>query len=84
MRKDSDKPENYVSGDEVCRSCLGITYMSLYMREKKKIHWCIGYRSKLPKIVEPKHLKEFERGVEKDFEWQISVGKAYPRNCQQV
>lgn len=84
MRKDSNKPEDYVPGDEVCRSCIGITYMSQYMREKKKIHWCFGHRSKLPNTVEPKNLKDFERGVEKDFEWQIAVGKSYLRDYQQV
>ena len=84
MRKDSDKPEDYVPGDGVCRSCLGITYTSLYMRENKKTHWCIGYRNNLPKIVEPKHLKELERRAEKDFEWQIAVGKSYPRDCERV
>lgn len=67
-----DPVDDFVPGDDVCRSCTGITYISQAMKENRKVAWCIGMR-KTEKFSQQR-LEQLEKEAEKDFAYQISVG----------
>lgn len=69
-----DPVDDFVPGDDVCRTCTGITYISQAMKENRKVPWCIGIRKTLTTKLPQQRLEQLEKEAEKDFEWQISIG----------
>lgn len=82
--KKEDPKDDFLPGDDVCRTCTGITYMSQLMREERKIPWCIGMRKTLTAKIPQQRLEQFEKEAEKDFVWQISIGNCGILHKQEI
>jgi hypothetical protein len=78
MVKKTEPKDVFLPGDDVCRTCTGITYMSQQMRESRKTPWCIGMRKTLTAKIPQQRLEQFEKEAERDIEWQVSIGKNRP------
>lgn len=64
MSKQSAVPKDYVPGDEICKSCLGIAYLDKEMKKRKETYKCLGIKRTLRRTVPLEDLEKYDKETE--------------------
>ena len=67
--------DDFVSGDDRCTTCIGVTYFDAQMRSKKQPSICFGFRS-VEENCNLRDIEKYERSPVDNFDSIACIGSS--------
>lgn len=75
MSKKNAVPKDYVLGDEICKSCIGIAYLDKEMKKRNEQYRCLGIKKTLMRTVPLEMLEKYDKQTDEiDADKYICIG----------
>jgi hypothetical protein len=74
MSRNPTVPKDYIPGDEICKSCIGIAYLDKEMKKRNEHYTCFGIKRTLTRTVPMENLEKHDKREDNDSDKIVCIG----------